>query len=66
MKLQIVIVIACLVIGAFYYSSLRAKGPRETKTAKLLREANNSIAKAHNAIDHANHSVQPLKLAKSQ
>lgn len=39
MKLQIAIVIACLIGGVIYYFSLRAEGPRETKTAKLLREA---------------------------
>lgn len=66
MKLQIAIVIACLIGGVIYYFSLRAEGPRETKTAKLLREANSSIAKAHNSIDLANHSVQLLKLEKSQ
>ncbi|MEN8976710.1 hypothetical protein [Acinetobacter baumannii] len=66
MKLQIAIVIACLAGGVIYYSSLRAEEPRETKTAKLMREANSSIAKAHNSIDLANHSVQPLKLEKSQ
>lgn len=66
MKLQIAIVIACLAGGVIYYSSLRAEGPRETKIAKLMREANSSIVKAHNSIDLANHSGQSLKLVKSQ
>lgn len=71
MKLQIAIVVACLTVGVVCYSSLRAAQPKETKTAKLLREANSSIAQANNAIDHANNSIhllktEPVNLVKSQ